>query len=202
MEDLHRSRDELVSVLTGTHVRVWPYAPGIYPVDTLPRCWALLCRSGQVGKVFWNCLHPETLTLMDFLRLMERALLYIVEDRTSGQVAGVCWFDEVLWQYRAAITVWYARPYRGGKAREGTRIVLEYGFQAHQWHSIWAYTPWRTAVRHGEAVGAKVQATLPGYAPGGKDVYVLKKERDYVRDTDGPRGPHDTRRETGPDLCV
>lgn len=169
----------LEQLLTGTHVRVWPYAPGLYSPHLLPALWKLLADSPDLPKVFWNNPQIAAMVVTDFLKLIENILLLIVQDRATEEIAGLGWFDNILWRHRASLTVWYRREYWGIAAREGTRIMLDYGFQAHGWHSIWAYTPWHTAVRHGEAIGAKVVAMLPGYAcihGKARDVYVLKKD--------------------------
>ena len=174
MERDHSGGVDVEALLTGSLVRVWPFTRGLYNHMTLPRLWEALREAGAIGQVFWRHQHPDQMTLHDFLTAMHAVLLLLVQTH-GGEIAGCCWYEEVE-SFRASLSVWYRRRYWGPVAREGTALVIRYGFTLFDWRHIWAATPWRLAVRHGEALGGQVVATLPGYSLRG-DVYVLKIER-------------------------
>jgi len=173
---------DYAQLLTGEHVRLWPYSSHISPT-ALVYLWQKINEAGMAHRVFWphaQKAEQQTLNLEFFLSTMHGALPLLVQDLGTGSIGGLVWFDDVHVGFRGSINLFYERRLWGIKAREGTAIATRYGFEAFGFQSIWGITPWKIAARHGLKLGYKHVATLPKYAcVQGElhDVYVFKREK-------------------------
>ena len=162
--------------LLGEQVRLWPYSAGLYPPETLRQLWTVLNTTHFSHRLFWpNIGDQETITYGEFVEKMQRVILLLPEDLTTHQLMGCIWFDEILEGIRAHWNIFYAKPFRGEKAREASRLSLAYGHDVMGWKTLWGITPWRDAQRHGIQCGFEQLCIIPGYAyVQGKylDVYV------------------------------
>jgi len=163
--------------MTGEHVRLYPYVRGHWPPETLYALWKLLMPDQDTAKnIFFgrSVLGPPTPyptlgDLVEFVRFFDpdppgqRRLLIAESLRTPGEVVGLFWFDDLVPGHRAAGNVLYRRRFWGAPAREASRLALAWGFAELGVRAIWAYTPWRVAVKHCEAVGLRLVATLPEF---------------------------------------
>lgn len=161
--------------MTGTHVRLHVYQRGQWPPETLATLWKLLMPDQETAKTIFfgraplaSTPYPMLGDLVEFVRFFEpesgqRRLLIAENITTPGDVVGIFWFDDLVPGHRAAGNVLYRRRYWGTPAREASRLALAWGFAELGVRAIWAYTPWRLAVRHCEAVGLRLVATLPDF---------------------------------------
>ena len=163
--------------MTGEHVRLYPYVRGHWPPETLYALWKLLMPDQDTAKnIFFgrSVLGPPTPyptlgDLVEFVRFFDpdppgqRRLLIAESLRTPGEVVGLFWFDDLVPGHRAAGNGLYRRRFWGAPAREASRLALAWGFAELGVRAIWAYTPWRVAVKHCEAVGLRLVATLPEF---------------------------------------
>ena len=171
--------------LEGETVRLWPWSPGVYPAMLPIELWQMVYREHQERRLWWPlCRHPanKAMSIEGFLQTFHNTLVLIAQDRTTEALIGFCWFEDYLTNYRATYNVFFLRKAWGKQAREGTRLALRYGFEYMGWQHIWAFTPWKMAVRHAEAVGAKVEAVLARYAlidDQPRDLFIVKVDRGY-----------------------
>jgi hypothetical protein len=106
--------------------------------------------------------------------------LLVATRKLDGGPFGLVWFDEVPGQSYALIGLWYQR-HTTPLAREGTALATRYAWEVLGYPKVCGWTPHKTALRHGLALGWRHEATLPGFVQvGGQaaDIYVLVKERD------------------------
>lgn len=179
-------------LVTGEHVRLWPYIRGAYPRETPYRLWQLI-ESEQAGqRLFWvdaQGLRANTVgDLHDFMAFasQERRLILMAESLANpGDLAGLFWFDDITEGFKAGAGVCYRRRYWGAPAREASRLALRYGFAAWGLEAIYAFTPWRIAKKHAEACGMATVATLPRFIKLGDvfhDLYVCRITREEAGD--------------------
>ncbi|HYE89536.1 MAG TPA: GNAT family protein [Terriglobales bacterium] len=160
---------------------MYPYQRGAYPRAILGALWQLMEAEGATAKVFHAQQGPETERgdLVEFVRYFDdpkRVLLIMAEPDTKDLV-GMVWFDDVVAGHRAAINIFYARKVWGARSRAATREAITWAFQTLGVASMWGYTPHRTAVRHGQALGFQIVAVLPEFARVGgrpQDVTILR----------------------------
>ncbi|HMC63819.1 MAG TPA: GNAT family protein [Gemmataceae bacterium] len=168
--------DHVSELLEGQHVRLWPYFRGVYPRNTLASLWQVMEADQAVEKVFHaqpkygrqETPYPIRGDLISFVRYFEpdqegTRLLLVAQAVESGEVAGMFWFDDIIIGHKANANIWYRRKFWGHPAREASRIACRYGFEVLGYQAIWALTPWRTAVAHGESMGFEPVTVLPGY---------------------------------------
>ena len=162
--------------MTGQHARLYPYVRGHWPPETLYALWKLLMPDQETAKkIFFGrpapagAPYPILGDLVEFVRFFDpdppgqRRLLIAQSLREPDQVVGLFWFDDLVPGHRAAGNVLYRRRFWGAPAREASRLALAWGFAELGVRAIWAYTPWRIAVKHCEAVGLSLVATLPEF---------------------------------------
>lgn len=162
--------------MTGELVRLYEHQRGHWPPETLATLWRILMPDLDTAKkIFFGRLigpvtpYPTLGDLVEFVRFFEpelpgqRRLLIVQSVEAPDQVVGLFWFDDLVPGHRAAGNVLYRRRFWGAPAREASRLALAWGFAELGVRAIWAYTPWRLAVRHCEAVGLSLVATLPEF---------------------------------------
>jgi RimJ/RimL family protein N-acetyltransferase len=176
---------ELPTLLTGAHVRLWPWVRGLYGRDDLYHVWRLIEQEpGAVQKLFYTqqCAdESQRGDLQTFCEYMSSRLLLLAQSVTDQQLIGCVWFEDVVPDWRATISMFYRRTYWGTPAREATRLAVRYAFEVLQVPQVWGITPQRLALRHGLALGFTHLATLPGYvrlAGQPRDVFVLRLTHD------------------------
>jgi len=185
---------EIETLLTGQHVKLYPYVRGYFPPETLYTLWHLMRAQGAIGKLFYGRLpsaeappHRLCGDLVHFVKFFEpeepnaRPLLLVQSQKQPEDIAGMVWFDDMIPEHRAAGSVFYRRKYWGEPAREATRLAIAWAFAVLKVESCWAYTPWKTGRRHAQAVGMNLVATLPGYVvvdttPTDLDIYRITRE--------------------------
>ena len=190
---------EIEAILTGKHVKLYPYVRGHFPPEALYSLWHLMRSQGALSKIFYGPAYPADSPpylmrgdLIEFVKTFEpveanQRLLLIVQSMTNPEeIAGMVWFDDLIANHRAAGSVFYRRKFWGEPAREATRLAMAWAFAVLNVVACWAYTPWKTGRRHAEAVGMKCVATLPHYiligdAPTDLSVYRLTREEFQAR---------------------
>jgi len=161
-----------------------PYVRGQFPRDVLAHLWSLMEAEGACATVFHTAVpvagarYDTRGDLVDFVRLFEPAppavTLTLLVTEPDGALAGLVWFSDLVPGRRAAIGIWYRHRAWGARARAATREACRLAFATLKVPAIWGYTPWYTAVRHGEAIGFTRVATLPGYTASGRDLAILR----------------------------
>ena len=172
--------------LSGQHVRLYPYQRGAFPREVLYACWRAVEDEGAARLLFYAqpCQEEaERGDLTEFVSYMTdpKRLVYIAQSLTTDALAGMVWFDDIQPNHRAAANVFFRRRAWGAPALEGSRLALGHVFDTLKVESIWAYTPWKHAVRHAERAGMMPVALLPGFvridgAP--RDIHVLRIRRE------------------------
>src|SRR5262245_25296020 len=183
--------DEMESLLTGQHVKLYPYVRGHFPPETLFTLWNLMREQGAIDKVFFG--RPGTTPyqrrgdLVEFIKTFEpeagvdRWVLIVQSLKHPEDVAGMCWFDDHIPEHRIAGSVFYRRKYWGRPAHEATRLAIRWAFAVLPVQSIWAYSPWKTGQKHAEYGGMTHVATLPEYVVLGEqpaDLYCYRVRRE------------------------
>ena len=181
--------EEIEQLVTGKHVKLYPYVRGLWPPETLFTLWQMMRDQDAGEKIFFGrpgggTPYSTAGDLVDFVKFFEpeppaqRHLLLAQSQAEPDQIVGIFWFDDLVPGHRAAGSVLYRKRYWGEPAREASRLALAYGFEVLGVGSIWAYTPWRTGFKHAEAAGMNHVATLPNYviAADGKpmDLHILR----------------------------
>ncbi len=171
--------------LDGEHVRLQPYWRGAYGRAYLYRLWQLAESAGSADPLFYAqaCPHEswrgDLVGFVTHFSCPTRHLLVVCHQGT-GTPCGLVWFDQVPGQPSGLIGLWYPR-HRTRLAREGTALATQYAFHVLGYPRLCGWTPHRTALRHGLALGWRHETTLPGFVQIGgeaRDMYVLVKERD------------------------
>lgn len=142
-------------------VRLWPYARGVYPRDTLYRVWAMIEKENGHRRLFYAqaCEHQgERGDLESFCAQFLGKLVFLVEIGL-GRIAGLIWFDQVQHQ-TAHINVWSSKAAFGAPFRQAVHLSLGHVRQAFGWQRVWAYTPWPEAKKLALDCGFKLEATL------------------------------------------
>jgi RimJ/RimL family protein N-acetyltransferase len=145
--------------------------------------WHLMEREGATAKVFHAQQGPaaERGDLVEFVRYFDDPKRYLLMAVTAeAEPVGMVWFDDVVMNHRAAVNIFYARKVWGRQARATTADAVTWAFRSLGVSAIYGYTPWRTAVRHGQSLGFHIVATLTGYAfvdGAPKDVTILRMLR-------------------------
>lgn len=155
----------LEQLLTGQHVRLWPYALGLFPRDILARVWRAMEAEEAWPRVFWWQTLPDTQKgdLAAFAGYMQHRIPLIVQDQATRHLAGLVWFDEAIQGLRCNISVWYRKTAWGAPAHEAGGIATRYAHQALGFPQVWGITPWRLAKYHALRCGYKEVATFPRY---------------------------------------
>lgn len=177
---------EMTKRLVGEKVMLMPYSRGYCPRDTLYRLWRMMDDEGLTKYVFHSATengtpYPMGGDLVDFVKMFEpehgKRFLLIVLDVTGEQLVGALWFDDIVGNHRASISIFMTEGYRGDAAEEAGRMALDYVFNQFCFMEIWAFTPWLHASRLAEKCGFVPIAVLPSLIPGKKetmDMRVLK----------------------------
>lgn len=162
---------DVAAILTGASVQLWPYSRGLYPRDMLYTLWRLVEAEGGAETLFHSQMggesdpYPWRGDLTEFVKYMDDPCRRIVLMAMQGEsLVGVVWFDDLVAGHRAAYNLFFRRRAWGTVAHEATALALRYGFDVLGVQSIWGYTPWRSAIRHGLRHGFSIVATLPGFA--------------------------------------
>lgn len=173
-------------------VRLFPYCRGYVSRDILYHCWQMVEREGATDRLFYNqrlsAEHTPLSTrgdLVEFVKLFEsdifyRPLLIIIANDTD--LAGLFWFDDLVHGNRAFASVFYRRRYWGAFARQASMEALRYGFETFDLDSIWAASPFKTAVNHAKSLGFQMVASIPesvmiDSVPHAIEILRLKKEQ-------------------------
>jgi hypothetical protein len=143
-------------------ILIAPYARGVYAPDLLYHLWQMMATEGIFPRIFYRSQDAGTAhgDLDAFMAYFSKVLLFIVTD--EKHVLGAMWFTDIQPQ-RGDVSVAYAKSIRGPVAVEVTRRICQYVFTVYGWRSIWAATPWRSALALGVASGFAHLATLPGF---------------------------------------
>lgn len=182
--------EELVGLLTGERVRLWPYAPNAgYPPTQLYAVWELFERENLWHRVFYLRDRPDELrTLEHFLPWWDTRHVVLVEDLAGGglsDLGGVVWFDELVTGLRANINLAYAKRLWGGPAREATHIAALYALRHFGLTALWGLSPWSAILRHALACGWSHHTTLPDWVQiGGKvrPLYMVRLGREQLEE--------------------
>lgn len=163
------------TLLEGTGYRIWPYARGLFRGDALHLLWQAMAEEEALGRVFYEAEHTDLETLINYFDTRS-CLLFLVVDGTN--LMGAVWFTDVR-TYRASIGIFYRKAFQGPRAREATDKACRFCADVYHWPQIIGLTPWRAAVRHGQAIGFRLLATLPGFvAIRGKamPLYIVRRQ--------------------------
>ena len=172
--------------LTGRYVRLYPYQRGAFPREVLYACWRAVEDEGAARLLFYAqpvAQESERGDLTEFVSYFTDAkrVVYIVQNLKTDELAGMIWFDDIQPGYRAAANVFFRRRAWGAPALEGSRLALGHVFETLGVQSIWAYTPWKHAVRHATRAGMMPVALLPGFVRidgVARDIHVLRLRRE------------------------
>ncbi len=172
--------------MIGQTVRIWPYARGLYPRDTLYRLWRVIEECGAGPKLFWGSHDPATIhsdltAFVKFFDDTQTRCLLVVTTPDAQEIAGAIWFDDFVPQYRCFGSIFIRPKYAGAPAMEAVHLALNYAFTALDVRQVWGVTPWKTAKALCQRCGFDVVATLPGLTqldgiP--RDVTILRKMRE------------------------
>lgn len=148
-----------------TPLTLFPYARSSYR-SILGVLWTLMEKEGATRKVFHAQQGPEVERgdLVEFVRYFDDPKRHLLIAVDEVDPVGMVWFDDHVPGHRAAVNMFYARRVWGERSRAATRQAIKWAFDGLGVASIWGYTPHKTAVRHGLAVGAKIVAALPEFA--------------------------------------
>lgn len=163
------------TLLQGEGYQIWPYARGLFRGDALWHLWQAMSEERALGRVFYEAEYADLETLVQYFETRNCLLFLVVRDQ---QIMGATWFTDVR-QYRASIGIFYRKAFQGPRAREATDRVCRFCADVYRWPQIIGLTPWRAAVRHGQAIGFRLMATLPGFvAIRGKamPLYIVRRE--------------------------
>lgn len=144
---------------------LYPYTRPAYR-SILGVLWQLMDREGATAKVFHAQQGPETERgdLVEFVRYFDDPKRHLIIMVDGTEPVGMVWFDDLAPGYRAAINIFYARKVWGARSRAATAAAITWAFPGLGVTSLWGYTPWKTAARHGQALGFSIVAVLPGFA--------------------------------------
>lgn len=172
--------DQANALLTGEHVRLWPYIRGVWPRETPFKLWQMVEQEQASQRLFWvDAVGMRANTVGDlheFLAFLgtDRRLVLMAESLAHpGDLAGLFWFDDITEGHKAGAGVCYRRRYWGAPAREASRLALQYGFAAWDLEAIYAYTPFPVAQKHAEACGMTTIAELPRFIKFGEKYHTL-----------------------------
>lgn len=157
---------DLARLLTGDLVRLWPYASAApFPRDLLYRVWHMIEAERGWHKLFWWQPGPAAQRgdLTTFARYMQDKIPLLVEDRATGKLCGLIYFDEALAGLRANISIWFAKAAWGATATEAGAIATRYAHACLGFPTLWGVTPWKAAARYAVRCGYRHVATLPAY---------------------------------------
>lgn len=180
--------EALPGLLTGTRVRLWPYAPGVgYPPTQLYALWELFEREKLWRRIFYLRTDPQEMRALElFLPWWQERHVVLVEDLQGGGLAdlgGVVWFDELVTGLRANINLAYAKRLYGAPAREATHIAAAYALRHFGLRMLCGMSPWKAILRHGVACGWTHHTTLPNWVlMGGKPMplYMVTLTREQL----------------------
>lgn len=166
------------------------YQRGYFPRGTLHTLWSYVEHDKAAPKLFYAQPpqdSPESIVgdLAAFVGYFEdpKRVLLIVEEQND--VMGMVWFDDIFPGHRAAVNAFYRRRYWGQRSRQATRQAMRVAFDGLKVESLWAYTPWPEAMKHAQACGMKIHATLRGFAMVNgalRDLAILRMEKGDVLD--------------------
>lgn len=156
----------LTTLLTGQHVRLWPYVSGGFARDMLYRVWQAIEAERGWPRLFWWQAVPDAQKgdLAAFAAyLIEDKVPLLVQARATGDLVGLVWFSDSLRDLRTNGSIWYARTAWGAPAAEATRLATAYAHAALGFPQVWGVTPWKAALAHVQRCGFRHVATLPRY---------------------------------------
>jgi RimJ/RimL family protein N-acetyltransferase len=178
--------DSKTPLLEGQLVRLFPYARGLYPRDTLYHAWKLMEAEGAGPKLFWGStetpeLHSDISAFCKYFEESTNRALVLIQHQESGALAGFAWFDDFVPQHRCFGSIFIAKAYRGRMGLEAVRMVSRYAMEAFTLQAVWAVSPWKDAQRLICAAGYQRMAVLPEFTrangiPVDVLVYRLTKE--------------------------
>jgi hypothetical protein len=159
------TQHELEALLTGERVRLWPYAPALFPRDTLYQVWQLLEAEQAWERLFWwqDVPEPQRGDLLSFATYMRDKIPLLVQRRQDGALCGLIYFDEAIAGLRANISIWFAKAAWGAAAIEAGEIATRYGHQCLGFPALWGVTPWKAAARFAQKCGYRHVMTLERY---------------------------------------
>jgi len=155
----------LAQLLTGDLVQLWPYSAAAFPRDTLYQVWQLLEAEQAWARLFWWHTGPEHQRgdLVSFAVYMRDKIPLLVQDRATGRLVGLIYFDEAIAQVRANVSIWFARAAWGAAALEAGAIATRYGHEALGFPALWGVTPWKAAARFAQKCGYRPVITFERY---------------------------------------
>ena len=151
-------------VLLGERVAVWPYHPCRGAAPLLPLWNALAADAGTLSSLFWHTQGDMTLeTFAGMFADHSSRRLLIVEDWQARQVVGCAYFDGIIPDFRAMLSLAMVRTHRGKPTEEAARLILTYGVQTLGLQQIWSCSPHLAAKVLMQRLGAQCIATLPEF---------------------------------------
>lgn len=144
--------------------------------------WDGLCSDPSLlPSLFWQTAEPMTLESFLALFLSGPRVLYIVQDRMTGEFAGVVFLDSIVPGHKAMLSIGMLPGYRGRGSVDAARQACRDGLEAFDLASVWTATPHLTGKTLARRIGAEEMATLPEFAliggrPRDVSFYRLKKE--------------------------
>lgn len=170
---------DVSGLLQGDLVRVWPYARGFYPRDTLYKVWATIEAEDGHRRLFYDqeCeQESERGDLETFCAMVQTVNLFLIEYQDA--IGAILWIKSMPHR-QGAISVWSSKACLGRPIREAALMVCYYAQECLALEHLWAYTPWTHAEKIARDCGFKPIGMLPnatvikGFpAP----IYVLQKE--------------------------
>lgn len=156
---------ELATLLTGHHVRLWPYAAALFPRDTLYQVWRAIEEEHGWPRIFWwqDAADAQKGDLVAFAEYMRDKTPVLVQKRDTDKLCGLIWFDAGVQGLRTSISIWYRRAAWGAHAHEATALATRYAHQCLGYRQVWGVTPWKAAMHHGLRCGYKFMCTFPRY---------------------------------------
>jgi hypothetical protein len=157
---------DVAALLTGAHVVAYPYYRGITGRDALYRLWQMVEQDGSAASIFYaqDCPYESWRgDLVEFVQAFSapsRQTL-VMTRKGPGTPFGLVWFDSLPGQRYALLGLWYQR-HTTPLAREGTALATRYAFEVLGYPKVVGWTPHKTALHHGLALGWRHEATLNG----------------------------------------
>lgn len=173
------------ALLEGVDYRIWPYARGLFRGDALHLLWQAMRDDRVLHRVFYEAEYTDLEMLTSYFDT-RTCLLFLVAQ--GEELMGAVWFTDVR-PSRASVGIFYRRAFQGPRAREATDRVCRFAADVYHWPQIIGLTPWQAAVRHGEQIGFRLIAVLPGFVQVGRKVLPLHVlQRHFWQGANGQKG--------------
>ena len=155
---------DAAALLTGTHVRLWPYSARHMPRDAVFLVWQALEAEHAWPRIFWWQDLPDAHKgdLVAFAWYMRERVPLLVQVG-DNPLAGLIWFDEMVAGLRGNISIWFAKDAWGALAEEAGRLATQYAHQALTLPQVWGVSPWKAARDFAVRCGYSHVATFPRF---------------------------------------